>query len=219
MIRERVSRWIIKNPGWRILSVALAVVIWMNVATEPEMSTLVSVRVQFKDPPDSIEVTTRAAEVVQVEIRGSSGQLRDLANSRPAITLDFSKVREPGDRTFTITRAETNLPRGVEFLRASPAQIRFHFERSEHRRVPVTVLFQGKLPNGLHLQSFSVQPSSQEIAGPEGPVRRVKEALTDNIDLALVNPRKPVAKADLYLQEPQVRFISEPRVIITMVLK
>ncbi len=219
MKRDRVRRWIVKNPGWRILSLTLAIVIWMNVATEPEMSALISAPVQFRDPPDGIEVTTRAAESVQVEARGSSGQLRDLANSRPAITLDFSRVHEPGDRTFTITRAETNLPRAVEFLRASPAQIRFHFERSEHRHVPVTVLFHGKPPKGLSLQSFSVQPSTEEIAGPEAEVRKVKEAFTNNIDLAAVNVLKPVAKVDLYLQDTQVRFISEPRVTVTMVLK
>jgi len=219
MMRDRLWRWARKNPGWRILALTLSVIIWMNVATEPEMSTLIAAPVQFKDPPDSIEVTARAVELVQVETRGSSGQLRDLANSRVAITLDFSRVRDPGDRTFTITRAETNLPRGVEFLRASPAQLRFHFERSERRRVPVTVRFQGKLPNGLALRSFTVQPSTEEIAGPETKVRAVREALTDTIDLSLISPAKPVAKADLYLEDRQVRFVSEPRVTVTMVLK
>ncbi len=219
MTRERLWRWVRKNPGWRLLALTLSVIIWMNVATEPEMSTLISAPVQFKDPPGNIEVTSHAAEIVQLETRGSSGQLRDLANSRVAITLDFSQVRDPGVRTFTITRAETNLPRGVEFLRASPAQLRFHFERSERRRVPVTVRFQGKLRDGLSLKSFTVQPPTEEIAGPEAPVRAVREALTDTIDLSLVSPAKPVAKADLYLEDRQVRFVSEPRVTVTMVLK
>ncbi len=219
MTRERFTRWVLKNSGWRLLSLALAVIIWMNVATEPEMSTLISVPVQFKDPADGIEVTTRAAETVQLETRASSGQLRDLANSRPAVTLDFSRVREPGDRTFTITRAETNLPRTVELLRASPAQIRFHFERSERRRVPVTVHFHGKLPNGLQLASFRVDPATQEIAGPESHVRNVQEAITDTLELSAVNPAKPIARADLYLLDNQVRFVSQPRVTVTMVLK
>jgi len=211
--------WIVKNPGWRLLSILLAAFIWMNVATEPEMSMLISVPVQFKDPPSNLEVTTRASETVQLETRGSSGQLRDLANSRPVITLDFSNVRVPGDRTFSITRTETNLPRSVELVRATPAQIRFRFERSERRTVPVTVRFEGAPPNGLRLESFRVEPATQQIAGPESHTRRIKEALTDVVDLAAVDPSKPVASTAVYLPDAQVRFVSAPTVTVTMVLK
>lgn len=123
------ARWIVKNPGWRLLSLVLAFVIWMNVATEPEMSTFVSAPLQFKDPPETLQVAGRPGENVQLETRGSSGQLRDLANSHPVITFDFSSVHEPGDRIFPITRNEVNLPRGVELIRAIPSEVHFHFER------------------------------------------------------------------------------------------
>lgn len=219
MMREKIGRWIIKNPGWRLLSLVLAVIIWMNVATEPEMSTFISLPIQFKDPPNGIEVSTRTAESVQVEARGSSGQLRDLASSRPAVTLDFSDVRDPGEHTFTIGRSAINLPRGVEILHTTPAQLRFHFERSAHKRVPVIVRFTGAPPNGLHVQSVRLQPETQEIVGPEASVRAVKEAVSDPVDLAAVNLTKPVVTAALYLSDAQVRFVSQPRVTVTMVLK
>jgi len=74
MMREKIGRWIIKNPGWRLLSLVLAVIIWMNVATEPEMSTFISLPVQFKDPPNGIEVSTRTVESVQVEANGRIGR-------------------------------------------------------------------------------------------------------------------------------------------------
>ena len=129
MTAEAIGRWIVKNPGWRLLSLVLAVVIWMNVATEPEMSTFVSAPVQFKDPPDTLQIVGRPGENVQLETRGSSGQLRDLANSHPVITLDFSDVHQPGERVFKIMRNEVNLPRGVELIRAIPPEIHFRFER------------------------------------------------------------------------------------------
>jgi YbbR domain-containing protein len=219
MIREKVGRWIIKNPGWRLLSVVLAVIIWMNVATDPEMSTFISLPIQFKDPPNWIEVTSRTAETVQVEARGSAGQLRDLANSRPAVTLDFSEVREPGERTFTVERAAISLPRGVEIVHTTPAQLLFRFERSEHRRVPVKIRFKGEPANGLHVQSMRLQPETLEIVGPEARVRAIQEALSNPVDLAALNPAKPVVTAELYLTDARVRFVSQPRVTVTMVLK
>ncbi len=126
MTAQSVGRWLIKNPGWRLLSLLLAVLIWMNVATEPEMSTFVSAPIQFKDPPDSLDVVT-LGETVQLETRGSSGDLHDLANTRPVITLDFSEVRQPGERSFMITRNEVKLPRGVELIRAIPPKVHFRF--------------------------------------------------------------------------------------------
>jgi len=219
MKRAIFAKWLFSNPGWKLLSLALAVVIWINVATEPEMSSLISVPVQYKEPPGNLEVSSRLAETVQLEMRGSSGQLRELARSRTAVILDFSKVREAGDRTFSITREETNLPRGIELLRATPAQVRFHFERSERREVPVVVNFTGTLPNGLQLESHQTDPANEEIVGPESHVRRISAATTDVVDLRTVNPAKPSVTTEVYLSDPQVRFVKQPRVTVKMVLK
>ncbi|MDQ6675744.1 MAG: CdaR family protein [Acidobacteriota bacterium] len=218
MKAKTVAGWLFKNPGWKLLSLVLAIVIWINVATEPEMSTLISVPVQYKEPSANLEVSSRLAETVQLEMRGSSGRLRQLAQSQTAVILDFSKVREPGDRTFSITRAETNLPRGIELLRATPAQVRFHFERSERRTVPVIVNFTGTPPNGLRLGGHRTDPAMEEIIGPESHVRRVLAATTDVIDLGAVNPAKPSVTTEVYLSDPQVRFVGKPRVTVKMVL-
>ena len=219
MTRKTLARWVVKNPGWRALSILLAVVIWMNVATEPEMSTLIGVPVQFKDPAPGLEVMTRAPETVQLEIRGSSGELRDLASSRRAITLDFSAIHEPMEKTFTITRAETTLPRSVELIRATPAQLRFRFERSLQRSIPVTVRFTGALASGARLESYRIDPPNLQITGPEVNVRNVRAALTDAIDLGLVKREKPVMNISAYLPDPQLRFVSRPQVTVTMVVK
>lgn len=129
-----MTAWVKKNLGWRLLSVAIAVLIWMSVASEPEMATLISVPVQYKQPGDDLEVSSRLVETVQLETQGPSGRLRQLAAARPAVILDFSRVKEPGERTFNITQDQINLPRGVELLRATPAQLRFLFEKGRDGR-------------------------------------------------------------------------------------
>lgn len=214
-----MKRWLMKNLGWRLLSLAIAIAIWMSVASEPEMATLISVPVQYKEPGNQLEVSSRLVETVQLETRGLAGRLRDLANARTAVILDFSKVTEPGERTFNITRAQTNLPRGVELLRATPAQLRFQFEKRETRTVPVRLRFSGTLPDGLELVSYEAIPATREITGPASKVRRVDDVLTDPIDLSAVRVKNPTAVTTAYISEPQVRFLGAPQVTVRMVLK
>jgi hypothetical protein len=110
MTLRRFANWLVKNIGWRILSLAIAYVIWMSVATEPEMATIVSAPVQYRDAGNNLEVSSPLVDHVELETRGPSGLLRNLVNSRTVVSLDFSEVKDPGQRTFTINRTITNLP-------------------------------------------------------------------------------------------------------------
>jgi YbbR domain-containing protein len=214
-----MTRWVKKNFGWRLLSLSIAVALWMSVASEPEMATLISVPVQYKEPEGELEVSSRLVEAVQLETHGLLGRLRDLAASRTAVVLDFSKVNEPGDHTFTITRAQTNLPRGVELLRATPAQLHFQFEVRERRTVPVVVRLSGALAGGAQVASMEALPPTKEIVGPASKVRRVVSVATDPVNLDGVPMGNPSAETTAYISEPQVRFVGDPRVTVKMVLK
>ncbi len=96
MTPKRIGKWLIKNLGWRILSLAIAYAIWMSVATEPEMATIVSAPVQYRDAGNNLEVSSALIDHVELETRGPSGLLRNLVNSHTVVILDFGDVKEPG---------------------------------------------------------------------------------------------------------------------------
>ena len=123
-----MTGFLTENIGWKLLSLAAALVLWFFVASEPELATLHSVPVEYKGVPDDLEISSNFVESVFLEMRGPAGRLRDLSDTRPAVVLDFSTVHEPGERTFTIDQSHAILPRGVEVVRAIPSQVR-RFER------------------------------------------------------------------------------------------
>jgi hypothetical protein len=214
MTPSRIGHWLIKNLGWRLLSLAIAYIIWMNVATEPEMATIVSAPVQYRDAGNNLEISSELVDRVELETRGPSGLLRNLSNSRTVVILDFSDVKDPGQRTFTITRDLTNLPKGVELLRATPAQIRLTFERRMQKTVPVHVRFLSNLPDGRKMSGFTVDPPTKEIYGPVSQVNRIAAVETDSIDLSSLSLSNPSVRVAVFVPEPKVRFVQDPQVTV-----
>lgn len=206
-----------RNIGWKVLSLGAAVVLWFSVASEPELATLHTVPVAYKGVPDDLEISSRFAEKVLLEVRGPSGRLRDLGDTGPAVVLDFSSVQQPGERTFTIDQNNVSLPRGIELVRAIPAQLRFRFERSTVREVPVEVRL-SEPPDGYVVEHADAIPPKLTIVGPQDSVERTHSVVTDAIHIGGVIGTGQF-RANAYLAEPQVRFLSSSQVTVRVLVK
>jgi YbbR domain-containing protein len=202
-----------KNIGWKLLSLVAAFFIWMNIASEPEMVTILSAPVEYKNFPKDLQISSNIVEAVDVEARGPSGQLRNLSGSHVAAVVDFSSVKAPGERTVTLTSAQLNLPSGVELVRVIPEQLRFDFERRITKALTVEVPYSGTLAPGLFIASTSITPPTLTIAGPESRVAAVQKAVSDPFDLTQVTG-DTTQKLSVYIAEPRVRIVSVPQVTV-----
>ena len=77
----RYLRWITENLGWKLLALAIAVVLWVLVASEPELSTFVTVPLAYKNLPDDLEISAEPVNSISLELRGPSGELRSLGET------------------------------------------------------------------------------------------------------------------------------------------
>jgi diadenylate cyclase len=201
------------NIGWKLLALAAAVGVWFNIASEPELETIFSAPVEYKNYPRDLEISSNIVETLDVEARGPSGQLSDLNAARVPAVIDFATVNAPGERTFTLTQNELSLPPGIQLVRTIPAQLRFKFERRATRALKVEVPTSGSLPPGLSITLLEVQPPELSIAGPESRVAAVRQAVSDPLDLNLVKGDSQQVLA-VYIPEPEVRFLTVPRVTV-----
>jgi len=207
-----------QNIGWKLLSLAAAVLLWISVSSEPELATFVSVPVQYKNLAPGVEIDSDVVETVYLELRGPSEELRlpELPR-RSAVILDMANI-EPGQHTFTIDRGDVLLPRGVQLVRAIPAQIRMNFEPNATRSVPVEVAFADGLPQDLQVVETTAEPSALAITGPASRVARVASVRTDPLTL------KPEAgttsyRLEAYVNDARVRFQDSPQVTVKVTVK
>jgi YbbR domain-containing protein len=216
---SRLPGMLVENAGWKLLSLAVAVLLWAIVASEPEMATIVSVRVLYENLPEELEISSEPVNTVSLELRGPAAALRGIGEggAQAEVILDMAGVR-PGQRTFVIGDDNLKLPRGVRLTRSVPSEVRFTFEHRRARFVPVRPRFTGQGQNGYTVGNWSVEPHEMEIVGPAGHVARVDSVVTDPVDVSTVTSASEF-RVNAYLDDPYVRFRSSPQVKVKVTMK
>ena len=213
-----MRRLLFENLGWKFLSLALAILLWFAIVGEPELATSVSAPVEYRNLPRELEISSDVLERIHLEVRGPSGKLQPSRMADTTVVLDLSSAAHPGERTFTISQRNVNLPAGVVLSRAVPAQLRLRLERRLSRAIPVQVRYAGPPPAGYRVVRQEVQPASVQVTGPESRVNQVEAAQTDAIDLSSVVGEASF-QTQTFVGDPQVRLESSPAVSVKVVLE
>jgi YbbR domain-containing protein len=213
-----VKKFFTENVGWKLFSLAMAVLLWVAVSSEPELATFISVPVEFKNLPPNLEINSDVVETVFLEVRGPSGELRALpeARHRYAVVLDMRDV-QLGSHTFTIDREDVRIPRDTQLVRAIPAQIRLDFEPGAMRPLPVNVRLADSLPADLNVVEARPDPDTLRVTGPASRVARLTSVETDPIHL---NPVAGVTeyRAEAWVSDSRVRFEDSPMIKVKVTI-
>jgi len=192
-----------ENIGWKLLALGLSFALWVILGHDQETAASVSAQVRYKDLADGLEISSGVPETVTLELRGPSRRLQHENLATVSVILDFARVQGPGEQTFDITASNANLPLGVSFSRAIPAQIRLRFERLIAREIPIEARYTGTLPAGYRVERIEFQPANLRVSGPEGHVALVRSVQTDPIDLTgIVGERG--GQVHVFTGDPQV---------------
>jgi len=205
---KRLPSILVHNIWWKLLSLVIAVVIWALVASEPELATFTTVRLEYNHLPEDLEISSEPVSTVVLELKGPSGELRGTGEGmKPAVVLDVSG-EGPGMHTFTIGDGNVRLARGVRLVRAIPAEVRLQLEPRGQRMVPVYVRW-----TGPPAAAYKVVPPSIGIEGPRSRVDRVTAVVTDPLDLSGLTPPARI-KVNVAVDDPYIRFQRPPQVIV-----
>ena len=126
----KVWRVLTRNFGWKLLSVGLAVLLWIAVEGEPELVTVQNAPVFYRNVEPSLALVANPPPTVRVELRGPSNVLGPNNLANVAVLVDLAGVTEPGERVFPISHTNVSLPSGVSFVRADPPALKLHLDRA-----------------------------------------------------------------------------------------
>ena len=177
------SIWPFRHFGLKLLSLGLAVALWMIVAGEETVERGLRVPLELVQFPAGLELPVEAPTVVDVRVRGSSTTLSRVGPGDIVAMLDLHAAR-PGRRVFQLTREQVRVPFDVEVVQVTPASIALVFEKSVTQTVPISPSVDGTPAPGYVVGKVTVEPGVVQVTGPESALKRTTEALTETVSVA-----------------------------------
>lgn len=123
-----IWRALTRNFGWKLGSLALAVLLWFAVVGEPELVTIQQVPVFYLNLSPALELNSEAPQGVKLQLRGPSGVLSRENLSGVSVLLDLAGSDTPGPKDVPIATAKITLPDGVTLVRAQPNRLQFRLD-------------------------------------------------------------------------------------------
>lgn len=210
-----LREYVFHNIGLKVLSLIIAVLLWLAVARAPMTEVAVHVPLEFQHMPDSLEISTERLPQVQVRVRGPERLVRALDQAEVHATIDLFGAH-PGERTFDLTGRQIQVPHGIEVVQVVPSQFRISFDRRATKRLEVHPRVIGTFASGYHIADVYADPAEVTIAGPEKHVEAIDSAITDPVDATGVVGRATFT-THVYVPDPLVRMVNPAPVRITVV--
>lgn len=186
-----------KNMMAKVLSLILAVVLWVYVMNEqnPPVDVAYTVQPEIRSLAAGL-VLADGVDSVRIRVRGPRRVLAGLQGGDIRAYIDLTGVGE-GRHTVPVRGV---VPAGLEMLEIVPDRLTVTIEAVITKNVPVRVRTTGTLPPGTALGDITVSPPQVTVEGPRSKLDAVDQVIAvvdvsgQKADFTAVAPVKAVTR-------------------------
>jgi len=212
-----LQRHVFHNLGLKVVSILLAVGLWLAVARDPVAEVAVDVPIEFHNLPENLEISSENIPRTQIRLRGPQRAVRRLQASDVYTGIDVSGVKA-GERTFDLTAQQIRHPLGLEVVQVVPSEVHLLFDTRLIRQVPIHPRVVGVFADGYQIGQVLVVPPNITISGPSKRVQAVEAAITDAVDVTGAISSVTFTR-HAYVSDPLVQVASADPVRITVIME
>ena len=194
---------LMRNLGWKILSLFIAVLLWSYVISNDSSITRdvslsgVDVIISGQSVLQGRELallTDAASELadVRVRVRAPQSDYARVTADSVNVELDLTRIRQTGTQLVTLTGSSAY----GDVVQIIPATIELDVEELDQRTVPVNVYLQESEDAAYWYTMTQKNPAMISVSGPSSIVQQVSSALV-NMDLSAVSAS--VIRAEQYI--------------------
>jgi YbbR domain-containing protein len=216
-MRDFLHRHVIHNLGLKLISIALAVGLWLAVAGDPVAEVAVDVAIEFHSIPQNLEISSENIPRAQIRLRGPARVIHRLRPADVYAEIELSGLK-PGERTFDLTTQQIHEPSELEVVQVVPSQVHLTFDKRLTRQVPVQPRVVGTFASGYAVERVEVDPSAITISGPKKHVEAVESAITDPVDVSGAINRVTFSRHP-YVSDPLIQVASPDPVRVTVIMQ
>lgn len=219
-VERKKNRWpsaLTANLVPKGIAFALVLVLWGFIAGQQRTEMWLTVPLEYRNIPTNMEIAGELVNKVEVGIRGPRGVISGVSQDQVRAHIDLSQGLR-GLNYARITTDNIRIPVGTEVTKINPSSMRIRLEDVKTRSVQVKAQFIGKLPQPLRLETVWVEPHFVVLQGPESRLTKVREVLTEPIDLSSITENTKIS-VGVDVNFPQIRLAPNQPSHVTVEIK
>ena len=207
---------VFKNLTLKFVALILAIMIWFLVVGEERSEVRLTVPLELRNLPTSLEIVERIGQV-EVTLRGFSSIVKSLPPSEIDVHIDLSNVVR-GTNSFVISPEDIRVPVGVTVTQVSPSSIDISLDATIRKTLPVEPMTRGEPVDGYALGEITSEPASITLSGAQSILKNILKVETEPISLNSVK-QDFAKKAKIKLPNSSVRIEKEEEKIVSVNVK
>ncbi|HYU46163.1 MAG TPA: CdaR family protein [Terriglobales bacterium] len=211
------QRTVVQNFGLKLISLLLAVGLWLAVAHDPIAEVEIKVPIEFHNLPENLEIDSASFTQAQIRVRGPERAIHRLETSDVRAEISLANVR-PGERTFDLTARQVHVPQDLEVVQIIPGQLQLSFDTRTARTVEVRARVTGTFAGGMRVAQAIADPPAIMITGPRRRVEAVESATTDPVDASGTMTRASFL-TQAYIPDPLIQVVRPTPIRVTVIME
>ncbi len=212
------KRVFVQNVGLKVVSVLLAIGLWLVVARSPVSEVEMRVPIEFQKIPDNLEIDSATFTEAQIRVRGPERLVNRLRSTDVGAHVDVS-AGVPGSRTFDLTPQNVRVPQGLEVVQVVPGQFQLSFDNRMVRTIDIHPRVTGNLAQGMGMAKVVADPGGIMITGPRRRVERVEAAATDPVDASGAMDRTTFVTQAHVPDDPLIQVVHPTPIRVTVIME
>jgi YbbR domain-containing protein len=212
-----LQRAFVHNAGTKIVSLLLAIGLWLAVARDPIAEVEMTVPIEFQNIPNTLEIDSANSTEVQIRIRGPEREIHQMQPADVHAEINLATVHS-GERTFDLSSRQIRVPQDLGVVQIIPGQFHLSFDERETRTVEVRPRVTGTFAGGMRVAQVTADPSTVTITGPRRRVDAVDAAITDPVD-ASGDMTRATFLTHAYVTDPLIQVAHPSSVRVTVIME
>ncbi|MFY9659962.1 MAG: CdaR family protein [Terriglobales bacterium] len=215
--RSFFQRMFVHNFWLKLVSLLLAIGLWMAVAHDPPAEVEMKVPIEFHNLPDTLEIDSASFTEAQIRVRGPERVIHRLELADVRAEIDLANVG-PGERTFDLTARHVHVPQDLEVVQIIPGQFHLSFDHRATREVEVRPRVIGNFASGMRVSQVIADPAHVMLTGPQRRIDAVDAATTDPVDVSGAMTRASFV-TQAYVPDPLIQVVHPTPIRVTVIME
>jgi YbbR domain-containing protein len=218
-MRHTLTRWITRDWPLKLVSLVLALGLWLLLVPSEKMLSEKSLTIPFetRNVPAGLEIVEQPVTTIDVTLRAPKRLLNEIGPSGLVAMIDLERATVL-QQEYALNPSMIDVPKGAEVVKISPSKATIKLERTAEATLEVHMTLRGKPAPGFRVARTGIEPATITVQGPESRIRASGAATTAPVDIAGLS-ESTVFDADIILPRPELRFVSSrtsARVTVTI---